>query len=63
MLFSQIHVAMKLSGDDKQPVAWDLSQGQIVRFDGTSWVPVTAFATTTTTSTSSTTTTTTIPYR
>lgn len=50
------------SGDDKQPVAWDLSQGQIVRFDGTNWVPVTAFATTTTTtSTSSTTTTTTVP--
>lgn len=39
------------SGDDKQPIAWDESQGQIVRFDGTAWTPITSFSTTTTTTT------------
>lgn len=41
---------------DREPVAWDESQGQIVRWNGTDWVAVTAFATTTTTSTTTTTT-------
>jgi len=51
-------------GSDREPVAWDESQGQVVRFNGTDWVAITAFATTTTTTTTAaptTTTTTTAP--
>lgn len=47
------------SESDRLPVAFDESQGQIVYFNGTEWVAVTAFTTTTTTTTTSTTTTTT----
>jgi hypothetical protein len=49
------------SGDDKYPVAFDLSQGQLVRYNPATktWVALTSFTTTTTTS--STTTTTTVP--
>lgn len=52
------------TGDDKDPVAWDESQGQFVRWNGTAWVAITAFTTTTTTTTTAaptTTTTTTTP--
>lgn len=42
---------------DREPVAWDESQGQFVRFNGTDWVAVTAFTTTTTTTSTTTTTT------
>lgn len=45
------------TGDDKQPVAWDASLGEFVRFNGTDWVPVLGFTTTTTTSSTTTTTT------
>jgi len=46
------------SGTDIQPVGYDLSLGEIVRFNGTDWVPITAFTTTTTTTSTTTTTTT-----
>jgi hypothetical protein len=53
------------NGDDKYPVAYDLSQGQLVRYNPTTdtWVPLTSFTSTTTTTTlaPTTTTTTTVP--
>lgn len=44
-----------------EPIGFNPSLGEIVRFNGTAWVPVLGFTTTTTTTTTSTTTTTTIP--
>jgi len=42
-----------------EPIGFNATLGEIVRFNGTEWVPVTSFTTTTTTTTTSTTTTTT----
>lgn len=47
------------SGSDIEPIGWDESQGQFVRWDGSAWVAIIAFATTTTTTAAPTTTTTT----
>ena len=49
------------SGSDVEPIGWDESQGQFVRWDGVSWVAVVAFTTTTTTAAPTTTTTTIAP--
>lgn len=42
-------------GQDIEPLGWDESQGQFVRYNGSAWVPVISFTTTTSTSTSTTT--------
>lgn len=44
---------------DIEPIGYDESQGQIVRWDGSAWVPIVMFNTTTTTTTAAATTTTT----
>lgn len=43
------------SGSDIEPIGWDESLGQFVRFNGTAWVPIGAFTTTTTSTTTTTT--------
>lgn len=47
------------SESDVEPIGWDESQGQFVRWDGTAWVAIVSFTTTTTTAAPTTTTTTT----
>jgi hypothetical protein len=58
---NKLHVPFKdsccadASGSDVEPIGWDESLGEIVRWNGTSWVPVLAFTTTTSSTTTSTT--------